>query len=418
MARIVHIEDDPANRLLVRKLLARAGHEVLDASDGVSGIRLCCTSRPDLVLVDLAIPGLDGFEVTLRLRAEPQLAGVPIVAITAQGDRDTSLAVGCDGFVQKPIEARSFAKTIAEYLGGARDAPPEPAGSHLREQSQRIVAHLEQKVAELSAANERLRELDAARTTFYRNVTHELATPMTPVVGYLRLLLGEELGALAPPQAKALRTVDECMARLQRTIDNLLDVTGVETGRLRFVASPYDFGQIVHAALGLVETRAAEAELRVVTELAPGPCPAVGDGPRLGRAIGQLLDNAIKFTPRGGAVGVRSGPHERERYVLCVADTGPGIPPAELERVFEAFHQVDGSVTREHGGVGVGLAIARRTARGLGGELRAVSPADQQIGGVRFGGAAFELTVAREAGSLEQGSGTDAPPAGRAPRPG
>lgn len=397
MARIVHIEDDPANRLLVRKLLARAGHEVLEASDGVGGIRLACDSRPDLVLVDLAIPGLDGFEVTLRLRAEPALARVPIVAITAQGDRDTSLAVGCDGFVQKPIDARTFAGTIASYLGGERDEPPELASGRLREQSQRIVTHLEQKVAELSAANARLRDLDAARSTFYRNVTHELATPMTPVVGYVRLLLDEELGALSAAQSKALRTVEECMGRLQRTIDNLLDVTGIETGRVQMRIAPYDFAEVVRGAVEHCGPRAAEAGIRLVTELAAGPLPAVGDGPRLGRAVGQLLDNALKFTPRGGVIGVRSRPGDAGRYETCVADTGPGIPEQQLERIFEAFYQVDGSVTREHGGVGVGLAIARRTARGLGGELRAVSPAHERIGAVQLEGAAFHLVVARDA---------------------
>src|SRR3982751_809129 len=94
MPKILHIEDDPANRLLVRKLLTPAGFEVIDAADGLEGIRLALQQRPDLVLVDISIPGLDGYEVTLRLRSEPKLRGVPIVAIAAEGDRDTSLAVG------------------------------------------------------------------------------------------------------------------------------------------------------------------------------------------------------------------------------------------------------------------------------------------------------------------------------------
>src|SRR6187399_864721 len=150
MAKILHIEDDPANRLLVKKLLTSAGFEVIEAADGLEGVRKAMTERPDLVLVDIAIPGLDGYEVTLRLRSEPQLRGMPIVAITAEGNRDTSLAVGCDGFLQKPIEARTFAATIQGYLGGQRDeAAPRVTDEHLRAQSQRIVAHLEEKIAEL-----------------------------------------------------------------------------------------------------------------------------------------------------------------------------------------------------------------------------------------------------------------------------
>src|SRR6478672_6416634 len=145
MARVLHIEDDPRNRLLVRKLLSAEGIEVIDAADGLEGVRLAIAQRPDLVLVDLNIPGLDGFEVTLRLRTEASLNGVPIIAITAEGDRDTSFAVGCDGFMQKPIDARNFSHVIEGYLKGAREvATPGSRSARLREQTQRIVAHLEE----------------------------------------------------------------------------------------------------------------------------------------------------------------------------------------------------------------------------------------------------------------------------------
>ena len=397
MARIVHIEDDPANRLLVRKLLGRAGHEVLDAGDGVEGVRLACSAGPDLVLVDLNIPGLDGFEVTLRLRGEPGLRGVPIVAITAEGDRDTSLSVGCDGFLQKPIDARTFADTIARYLGGERESPPAGRNSRLREQSQRIVAHLEQKVAELMKANERLREADAARAAFYRNISHELATPMTPIVGYCRLLLDEELGTLEPAQKRALGAMEECIGRLRRIIDNLLDVTGLETGRMRFAHRSYDFVATVRRALSEHRERFRDASLALCEQLPDVPMAAVGDEERLLRAAGQLLDNAIKFNPSGGAVLVRVRDLGTDHYELCVADTGDGVQEQLRERIFEAFYQIDGSVTRSHGGTGVGLAIARRTARGLGGDLRVESPSREYLGAVRFGGAAFFLTVARQA---------------------
>src|SRR5580700_9648805 len=163
MSRVLHIEDDPRNRLLVRKLLAAEGYEVIDATDGLEGVRSALTLQPDLVLVDLNIPGLDGYEVTLRLRSEPSLSGVPIVAITAEGDRDTSFAVGCDGFIQKPIDARNFATLVRSYIKGHREqyhSSADATGERLRMQSQKMVGHLEVKIAELSAANERLRELE------------------------------------------------------------------------------------------------------------------------------------------------------------------------------------------------------------------------------------------------------------------
>jgi signal transduction histidine kinase len=397
MAHILHIEDDPGNRLLVRKLLQTAGHIVTEAADGLEGVRLACAERPDLVLVDLNLPGLDGYEVTLRLRGEPSLHGVPIVAITAEGDRDTSLAVGCDGFLQKPIDAPEFVATVEGYLRGRRElSSPDLVGERLRAQSHRIVAHLEQKVAELSRANERLLELDRGRKEFYRNISHELATPMTPIVGYLKLLVDEELGGLNTAQIKALRAMDDCVRRLRALIDNLLDVSGLETGSMRFLHRDYDFLDTTRRALARVADRLAERRITVVEELPRGPLPGWGDAERLSRAMIQLLENAAKFTPTGGYVGVRVTTMGTG-YELCVADSGPGLSPDRAGRLFEPFYQVDGSPTRMHGGVGVGLAIARRIARGLGGDVRLESPSRVVIEGVTLPGAAFFLSVAARA---------------------
>ncbi|HEY3237072.1 MAG TPA: hybrid sensor histidine kinase/response regulator [Polyangiaceae bacterium] len=398
MPRVLHIEDDPANRLLVRKLLSPAGYEVIDAVDGIEGIRKARSERPDLVLIDIAIPGLDGYEVTLRLRAEPHLQGVPIVAITAEGDRDTSLSVGCDGFVQKPIDARSFATTLNGFVAGYRERmSPSAEGRHLRLQSQRIVAHLERKIEELSEANTKLTELDRARKQFYRNVSHELATPMTPIVGYIKLLGDGELGVLSSQQHKALKAVDECVHRLRWLIDNLLDVTGIETNRLSFFYRPYDFNEMVRMSVERHRPEFEKAGLRLAMEASGTPLLGSGDADRLARALDHLLNNAAKFSPRGGVVGVRVRRLSSGHFELCVADAGSGVPTGAAERIFDPFYQVDGSPTRSHGGVGVGLAVVRGVARGHGGDVRVVSPCSEKIGGVLLEGAAFYLMVSEKA---------------------
>lgn len=406
MARILHIEDDARNRLLVRKLLTSEGHDVVDAADGLEGIRFAVASPPDLVLVDLNIPGLDGYEVTLRLRTEAALTRVPIVAITAEGDRETCFAVGCDGFIQKPIDARQFGSQIAQYLRGHRErqlSSPEITGERLRLQSGRIVAHLEEKVAELSAANDRLREVERARTEFYRNISHELATPLTPIVGYLRMLADGDLGETSKPQQKALRAMDSCLRRLRSTLDNLIDVTAIETGTLRLFHRDYDFLDTVRRVVAWHADAIAERRLTLLEELPRGPLPAVGDSDRLGRAMSQVVDNAVKFTPEGGIFGVAVRASEGG-YELLVGDTGPGVAAARAEQIFEPFFQVDGSPTRAHGGTGVGLAIARRVARAHGGELR-VLPEGVTVEGMFLGGAAFSMSVARHAPTVVGGGG-------------
>lgn len=404
MAKILHIEDDPANRLLVQKLLTPAGFVVVDAVDGMDGIKKAVADPPDLVLVDIAIPGLDGYEVTLRLRSEARLAQVPIVAITAEGSRDTSLAVGCTGFIEKPIDARTFADTIRGYLGGQKEAQRGKSAhveDTLRKQSQRIVGHLEEKLTQLQQANERLVQLDQARKEFYRNVSHELSTPMTPIVGYVKLLLDGELGPLTPHQAKALKAIDECASRLRGLIDNLLDVTAIETDRMRFVFKDYDLAEL---ATGIISRWYQEFEarhLRIAFDLAPGPMPGLGDPERLGRAFDQLLDNAAKFTPGPGTVYVRVGPYSEHQYEIRVSDSGPGVPDGVKTRVFEPFFQADGSVTRSFGGAGVGLAVVRGVAQGHGGSVRLRSPSGDEVDGETLGGASFSMVFARHARSVQ-----------------
>ena len=237
--------------------------------------------------------------------------------------------------------------------------------------------------------------MERLRTEFYRNISHELATPLTPIVGYLRMLMDEELGETSKPQRKALRAMDDCVRRLRSQLDNLIDVTGLETGKMRFFHKDYDFLDTVRRAIAWHADAFAERKLTMLEEFPRGPLPGYGDSDRLGRAISQLLDNAAKFTPEGGIVGVLVRPHDGT-YELVVADTGPGIPKERVDRIFDPFFQVDGSPTRAHGGTGVGLAIARRVARGLGGDVKLI-PAGATIEGMFLGGAAFALSVAKRA---------------------
>lgn len=396
MPRLLHIEDDPANRLLVRKLLKPAGFEVVEAVDGLEGVRKATEGTYDLVLVDIAIPGLDGYEVTLRLRSEESLKDVPIVAITAEGSRDTSLSVGCDGFLQKPIDARSFVRTLEGYLKGKKeDISPEKSGQHLRAQSQRIVGHLEQQVAALSAANERLLELDQARKEFYRNISHELSTPMTPIVGYTKLLRDQELGPLTPSQEKAVGSISDCVHRLRLLIDNLLDVTGIETGRLRFADQPFDLVACINDAISAGAGRRGDKRQRLVVSIEADELIAAGDAGRVTRAIEQLLENASKFCPESTTIGLAARRTEDDVYEVLVADQGPGIPEGFASRVFDPFFQIDGSPTRAQGGTGVGLAVARGVARGHGGDLTLVSPCNDAIGDETFTGSCFRLRISK-----------------------
>lgn len=396
MARVLHIEDDPNNRRLVQKLLGAAGHEVIEAEGGVEGIQLAREVLPDLVLVDINIPDLDGYEVTLRLRGIRALQNVPIVAITAEGDRDSTLAVGCDGFIAKPIDATRFAETVGEFLRGYREWADDESERLLRERTQKIVERLEKKILELSDTNRRLEDVARLRQEFMQNVSHELATPMTPVVGYLRLLLNEELGPLTDLQRKCLHSIEKSTQRLRAVVDTLLDVSSLETGRMHYYTRDYDFRQVAKNAIDAIRAKLEERDVTLTERLPDEPLPAQGDPDKLARAMVHVLENASKFTPIGGEVAVEVRDEDDGRLLFAVADSGPGVRPEHITRIMEPFYQVDGSVTRDHGGVGLGLAFARRVTEALGGGIEISSPPAGEVAQRQLSGTLVELRVSRK----------------------
>lgn len=160
MKRILYIEDNPENKLLVRRLLQASGYEVLEADDGLEGIEMAIRHRPDLVIMDINLPGMDGYEATTKLKSHADLVKVPIVALTAyvmKGDREKSLAAGCDGYMQKPIDPDNFVEMIESFLHGKRETiEPDQQLHYLKKYSQQLVGRLEEKIRELMRKNEEL----------------------------------------------------------------------------------------------------------------------------------------------------------------------------------------------------------------------------------------------------------------------
>jgi len=161
----------------------------------------------------------------------------------------------------------------------------------------------------------------------------------------------------------------------------------------------YDFGQVVRQAIERRSPNIQDRGCRLVFDVPRSGMKGWGDSERLARAVDHLLDNAVKFMPTGGTVGVRVRRLATGHFELCVLDTGPGVAAATMDHLFEPFVQGDGSPTRLHGGTGVGLAIVRGIAQGHGGDVRCASPADETVADVRFHGAGFYLVVPERASS-------------------
>jgi signal transduction histidine kinase len=220
--------------------------------------------------------------------------------------------------------------------------------------------------AELEEAYARLQELDRAKDEMIQNISHEMRTPLTFVKGYVQLMMDGQLGEMTDIQRTSLEVVDRKAEQLSRLINDIitLQVVSRETLDVRLI----DLAQLVWEAGERWRTDAAADNIVIQSELPTGIPPVLGDRSRLDQVLDKLLSNAIKFMPGGGTVTMRVE-DTVDGVQVSVSDTGIGIPPSQLERIFDRFYQVDGSAQRRFGGAGLGLAIVKLVIEAHGGHV-------------------------------------------------
>jgi PAS domain S-box-containing protein len=281
--------------------------------------------------------------------------------------------------------------------------------SLLRDLAPRVWTRLERALAEQEregllkrehAARVQAEEASRLKDEFLATVSHELRTPLTAILGWSSIL---RTGSLPPDkQARALETVERSARAQAQIVDDLLDISRIVAGRMRLDMQPVRLEPVVEAALDAVRPSAAARDIRIETQLEPGTGPVKGDAQRLQQVAWNLLTNAIKFTPDGGRVGLRLRRVE-EHVELQVTDSGKGIDPAFLPHVFERFRQADGSSTRRHGGLGLGLAIVRHLVELHGGTVQAHSEGEGH-------GSSFTLRLPLAAARTPEAASSTTPP--------
>jgi signal transduction histidine kinase/ActR/RegA family two-component response regulator len=252
--------------------------------------------------------------------------------------------------------------------------------SHANAGLEREIQERRRVESERAAALDREREANRLKDEFLATLSHELRTPLNAVLGWTRVLRAAH--AEPATQQRALESIERNARAQARLIEDLLEISRIVTGKLNLQVRDTDLATIVDAAVEIVQPAAAAKRLRLVADIGVRPAMTAGDPDRLQQVVWNLLSNAVKFTADDGTVTVRL---VRENgYRLTVQDTGTGIDPRFLPHVFEAFRQADGTSTREHGGLGLGLAIAKQLVEAHGGTIRAHS-------GGKDAGATFEV---------------------------
>jgi signal transduction histidine kinase/CheY-like chemotaxis protein len=259
----------------------------------------------------------------------------------------------------------------------------------------REVETKEREARALAQVNEELRRLDELKSEFLAMVSHELRTPLTAIVGYSRLLMRQVHGPLSPKQLEHQEAIFRSAQRLTELINDLLDVSRLEAGRIELQPRPTNVRQIVDQVISVVGVAAQAKQIRVVNEVPGDLPPASADPTRLQQILVNLVGNGVKFTAPGGLVRTFGGARGDQVWV-SVEDTGVGIPEDELARIWDPFYHVESPLQRRHGGSGLGLTIVRRLVELHGGVVRAESAGPNR--GSRF---TFTLPVATSVAKKE-----------------
>lgn len=376
MARVLVVDDLPEDRLFVRTVLEYSGHSVVEASDGREGLDRARASKPDLVVTDLVMPGMDGFTFLMMLREKPGLGDVPVIVHSATYDeaecRTLVDSLGGISVLPKPAEPEALMAAVARLLGGVVPERPAPDVLLEREHTRLVHTKLFEKLEELEQANRRLQDMARRKDEFLALLAHELRNPLGPMRNALHAL------ARAEDDPATRERLQEMMGRqlthLEHLIHDILDMARLTRGRIQLRKQRLD---LVRAVRDVAEDRRPtfeSASLSLEVRTPDTPRWVRGDPTRLTQVVANLLDNALKFTPAGGQVTVEiSDAADGRQAQIRVGDTGLGIEPDLLQRVFEPFAQGDRSLDRALGGLGLGLPMVRGLVELHGGQVRAES---------------------------------------------
>jgi signal transduction histidine kinase len=365
---ILVVDDEPYNIDLLEDIFSD-DYEVFSANSGIDALEIAARRKPDLILLDVMMPGIDGYEVCRRLKAKPVTQDSLVIFITGMGsvaDETRGLEMGAVDYVTKPINPASVKARVDNQIK-FRQAQEQLFELAAREHERQIDAELKRSAEIERSAKAELQQKD----DFLSHVSHELRSPLTSIYSFSTIIADGLAGETTAEQNGYLEIILKNVDQLQSMIEDLLQVTEAKSGKVKLELQCVSVGEAIVYSLDTLRSAAAAKKIALSFKPCAQLAPAYADPMRLRQVLIVLIDNAIKFTPIGGRITVSAGPWERDPQLLLleVSDTGCGIDPAIGERIFEHLYQASASDRAGRRGLGLGLHIAKDLVTRQAGEI-------------------------------------------------
>jgi signal transduction histidine kinase len=380
---ILIIDDTPLNQEILTEILGGEGFTLHFAPDGETGLEKASKLNPDLVLLDLVLPGIMGTDVLDILKRE--LPETMVILTTAYGSEETAikaLRLGVNDYIinKRPFDADEVREVVKRAVTEA----------HLRRENLRLQRELafkneqlQRNYAELQSAYERLKELDKAKASFFSMVSHDLRHPIAVAKGYLELIRTGD-ARLDDETRSYVQVAEQEMRYIAEMVDDVLDLSRMDAGYYHVDCQPTAVSFLLNQARLAFRTQAAQRNIAIHVKPTDDLPLVSADSMRMGQVMSNLIENALKFTPEGGQITL-SATTIPDGVEITVADNGVGIEPGEHEKIFDRFYRIKRGEQLEDKGSGLGLAICREIVRLHGGRIWA----EGEIGR----GATFHLTL-------------------------
>lgn len=352
---VLIVDDDPVVCSLARATLENDGFNVIAAGDGIEGCELYEQHRPDLVLADVVMPRMDGYELCRELRSRPHSAYVPIVVTTSLDDVPSiarAYDAGATDFVPKPINWLVLNHRVRYILRASR------AFEELRRYQGRLIA-----------AKEAAEAANRSKSEFLANMSHELRTPLNAIIGFSGMMSDRMFGPLPERYAEYAGLIGDSGRHLLAIINDILDVAKADANRLVLAEESVEIARVTALSSTIVQEMAHNAGVDYQYEIDEVLPAITGDPAKLVQILVNLLLNAIKFTPSGGKVRLKVERKIGAGIAFRVEDTGIGMSANQLPTALEPFGQVHSGLARKYEGVGLGLPLTKRLVELHGGRI-------------------------------------------------